>query len=72
VGTERTERTLPDCSKLFLGGRWVDPAQGMYYDNENPAKRETICRVAQASAADVDAAVRCAQQALEPGSPGRK
>jgi len=50
----------------------VDPAQGMYYDNENPAKRETICRVAQASAADVDAAVRCAQQALEPGSPGRK
>ena len=62
------QRTLPDCSKLFLGGRWVEPAQGTYYDNENPAKRETICRVAQASAEDVDAAVRCAQQALEPGS----
>lgn len=64
-----TERTIPDCSKLFLGGRWVEPAEGKYYTNENPARRESLGQVAIATEPDVDEAVRLARQALESDSP---
>ena len=49
---------------LFIGGRWVAPASGETFETINPATRAVLARVAQAGAADVDAAVRAAREAL--------
>ncbi len=51
---------------LFVGGRWIRPAGGEYFDTSNPANAHVLARVAQAGPADVDAAVAAAR-AAQPG-----
>jgi aldehyde dehydrogenase (NAD+) len=51
--------------ELFIGGRWVEPASGKYFDSINPATEKRIARVADAGKADVDAAVKAARRAYD-------
>ena len=53
--------------RLFIGGRFVDAADGRTFENQNPATGETIARVAEASHADVDRAVKAARAAFDSG-----
>jgi len=51
--------------KMFIGGAWIDAADGRTFDVETPAKRgQVIARVPRAGAADVDRAVKAAQAAF--------
>jgi aldehyde dehydrogenase (NAD+) len=50
--------------KLFIGGRFVEPTGGEYFDTVDPSTGKPLARVAQASDADVDAAVRAAREAF--------
>ncbi|MFM0054027.1 betaine-aldehyde dehydrogenase [Paraburkholderia phytofirmans] len=47
---------------LYIGGGYVDATSGETFDTLDPATGETLASVQQASAADVDRAVRSAQQ----------
>lgn len=49
---------------LFIGGKWVEPATAEWFDTINPATTVKLASVAQAGAADVDAAVAAARAAL--------
>jgi aldehyde dehydrogenase (NAD+) len=49
---------------LFIGGRWVEAESAERFETVNPATRQVLARVAQAGAADVDAAVRAAEAAF--------
>ncbi|CAN5670422.1 aldehyde dehydrogenase family protein [soil metagenome] len=51
---------------LFIGGEWREPVDGEYFDSINPANATPLAKIAQASAADVDAAVAAARAAFEP------
>ena len=51
---------------LFIGGDFVAPEKGKYFDTINPATEEKLSRVALASEADVDKAVAAARKALAP------
>jgi aldehyde dehydrogenase (NAD+) len=48
---------------LFINGEFVAPEKGRYFDTLNPATEEKLSRVAEASAADVDKAVKAARDA---------
>jgi aldehyde dehydrogenase (NAD+) len=48
---------------LFVGGRWVKAESGEDFETTNPATGEALARIAQAGAADVDAAVAAARKA---------
>lgn len=48
----------------FIGGEWRSPVDGVFFDSFDPATGEKIASVAQASAADVDAAVQAAREAF--------
>ncbi|REG49669.1 betaine aldehyde dehydrogenase [Paraburkholderia sp. BL6669N2] len=48
--------------RLYIGGVYVDATSGETFDTLDPATGETLASVQQASAADVDRAVRSAQQ----------
>ncbi len=50
---------------LFIGGEFVDPAEGGSFKTLNPATGEALSDISEASAADVDAAVRAARRAYE-------
>src|SRR5262249_27007560 len=52
-------------TKLFINNEFVDPQQGGTFDTFNPATGEVLAKVAAASSADVDRAVKAARQALE-------
>ncbi len=47
---------------LLIGGQRVAAASGRYFQTLNPATEALICEVAEADAADVDAAVRSARR----------
>jgi len=48
---------------LFINGEFVKPEKGKYFDTVNPATEEKLSRVADASRADVDKAVKAAREA---------
>jgi aldehyde dehydrogenase (NAD+) len=49
---------------LFIGGKFVAPSSGKYFDSINPANETKLAAIARANAADVDAAYRAAQKAF--------
>ncbi|MDJ0759198.1 MAG: aldehyde dehydrogenase family protein [Woeseiaceae bacterium] len=49
--------------ELFIDGEFVKPESGKYFETINPATEERLSRVAEASAADVDKAVKAARTA---------
>src|SRR5579862_7751410 len=52
---------------LFINNRFVDSSNQKTFPTINPATGEILCQVAEASAQDVDAAVKAARRALEAG-----
>src|ERR1700680_917117 len=48
----------------FINGAFQAPAPGEYFDTPDPSTGETLARVAQGSAADIDSAVKAARAAL--------
>jgi aldehyde dehydrogenase (NAD+) len=48
----------------FINGTWIEPSAGAYFDSADPSTGEKLARIAQGSAADVDAAVKAARAAF--------
>src|SRR4051812_22421915 len=51
--------------ELFIGGQFVAPAKGQYFDTINPASEKPLAQVGQADAQDVDRAVKAARRGFE-------
>ncbi|MBV8516607.1 MAG: aldehyde dehydrogenase family protein [Acidobacteria bacterium] len=51
--------------ELFIGGKFVEPHSGKYFETINPATEERLSEVAEADAEDVDRAVKEARRAYE-------
>src|SRR6266545_3602801 len=50
---------------LFIGGEFVEPKSGRYFESINPATEEPLAEVAEAGPEDVDLAVNAAREAHE-------
>ena len=48
----------------FIGGKFVEPLSGKYFDNVSPINNEVICSVPRSDAKDVDAALDAAHAAF--------
>jgi phenylacetaldehyde dehydrogenase len=53
--------------QLFIDGQWADAASGKTFETPNPATGETLARVAEGDAEDINRAVRAARRAFEDG-----
>jgi phenylacetaldehyde dehydrogenase len=53
--------------QLFINGQWADAASGKTFETPNPATGETLARVAEGDAEDVNRAVRAARKGFEEG-----
>ena len=49
---------------LYIDGKFTKPLKGKYFYTVNPANDEKICAVAEATAEDVDSAVKAARRAF--------
>ncbi|MFW6449308.1 MAG: aldehyde dehydrogenase family protein [Halobacteriota archaeon] len=49
----------------YIGGTWVEPDDGEYYDVIDPATEEVIASAATGTAADIDRAVEAASEAFD-------
>jgi aldehyde dehydrogenase len=47
----------------FIGGEWVAPAKGLYFENPTPVTGQTFCEVARSDEADVNKALDAAHAA---------
>ena len=49
----------------FIGGRWVAPVKGQYFDNISPITGKPVCQVARGTAEDIELALDAAHRAKE-------
>jgi aldehyde dehydrogenase len=49
----------------FIGGEWVPPVAGQYFDNTTPVTGKVFCQVARSQAADIELALDAAHKARE-------
>jgi aldehyde dehydrogenase len=49
----------------FIGGKWVAPVRGQYFDNISPVSGQVLCQVARSTAEDVELALDAAHKARE-------
>ena len=65
---ETVKVSVPERTRLWIGGRWVDPHSKRWFASVNPATEATLSQVAEADGHDVDAAVAAARKAFKPWS----
>ena len=61
---ETADPKLKSKYDLFIGGKFVPPKSGKYFESINPATEEVLAQIALAGQADVDAAYQAAQKAF--------
>jgi phenylacetaldehyde dehydrogenase len=63
----RVEDFIAAPRQLFINGQWVDAASGKTFETPNPATGDTLARVAEGDAEDINRAVGAARRAFESG-----
>jgi aldehyde dehydrogenase len=60
-------RTIPLRARYenFVGGKWVAPIKGGYFDNISPTTGQVICQIARSQAEDVERALDAAHAAAD-------
>ncbi|MEO5877130.1 MAG: aldehyde dehydrogenase [Streptosporangiaceae bacterium] len=64
-GTDGSVVTYAAQYENFIGGEWVAPVEGRYFDNPSPITGQTFTRVARSSAADIGLALDAAHAAAD-------
>jgi aldehyde dehydrogenase len=49
----------------FIGGKWVAPKSGKYFDNMSPVTGQAVCKIARSDAHDIEAALDAAHAAKD-------
>ncbi|MDE5455968.1 aldehyde dehydrogenase family protein [Bradyrhizobium sp. CSA112] len=49
----------------FIGGKWVAPRSGKYFDNASPVTGQVVCKIARSDAQDIEAALDAAHAAKD-------
>jgi aldehyde dehydrogenase len=49
----------------FIGGKWVAPVRGQYFDNVSPVNGKVVCTVARSTAEDIELALDAAHAAKD-------
>ena len=55
------------CYQMFIDGQWADASDGKTFDSYNPTTGEAWAEIPEATAADVDRAVKAAHRAFSEG-----
>lgn len=62
-GTDGSLMSFKDRYDNFIGGQWVPPAAGRYFDNPTPVTGQPFCAVARSDETDIEKALDAAHAA---------
>ena len=62
-GTEGSKVTFKSRYDNWIGGEWVAPVKGNYFENISPVNGKPFCEVAQSTAEDIEVALDAAHKA---------
>jgi aldehyde dehydrogenase len=62
-GTEGSVMTFESRYDNYIGGEWVAPTEGRYFENPTPVTGKTFCEVARSDEADIEKALDAAHAA---------
>ena len=62
-GTEGSVVSYDARYDNFIGGEWVAPVKGRYFENPSPVNGKTFCEIAQSTSEDIDLALDAAHKA---------
>lgn len=62
-GTANSEVSFKSRYENFIGGQWVAPVNGRYFENITPVTGEVICEIPRSDQADIDLALDAAHAA---------
>ncbi|MDO3336849.1 aldehyde dehydrogenase [Mycobacteroides abscessus subsp. abscessus] len=62
-GAQGSLMTFASRYENFIGGQWVPPGQGRYFENRTPVKGEVFCEIPRSGEADVEKALDAAHAA---------
>ena len=60
---QKSSINIKERCNLFIGGKFVKPSSGKYFDTINPATEERVSKIAYGNNIDIDLAVKSARNA---------
>ncbi|MEZ9231737.1 aldehyde dehydrogenase family protein [Vibrio amylolyticus] len=64
-GSDESVMSFHSQYNNYIGGEWVAPVEGKYFDNGSPVTGENFCKVARSTKADIDLALDAAHAARQ-------
>ena len=64
-GTDNAVISFKDRYQNFIGGQWVEPANGNYFDNISPVNGKVFCQIPRSDSADIELALDAAHNAKD-------
>jgi aldehyde dehydrogenase len=64
-GTEDAVMSFKPRYQNFIGGQWVEPQDGQYFDNLSPVNGKKICEIPQSNEKDIELALDAAHKAKD-------
>jgi len=64
-GSEGSLLTFKTKYENFIGGQWVAPVKGVYFDNTTPVTGEVFCQIPRSTNEDIELALDAAHAAKE-------
>ncbi len=58
-------KLIRDKFDNFIGGKWVAPVKGQYFENPSPVTGKRLCQVARSTAEDIELALDAAHKAKD-------
>ena len=56
---------IRDSYDNYIGGKWVVPVKGAYFDNVSPVTGQVVCKIARGTAEDIELALDAAHAAKD-------
>ncbi len=64
-GTEDSLMSFKPRYQNFIGGQWLEPANGNYFDNISPVNGKVFCQIPRSDSADIELALDAAHKAKD-------
>ncbi|MDO6620977.1 aldehyde dehydrogenase family protein [Shewanella sp. 6_MG-2023] len=62
-GEAGSEMSYKSVYQNFIGGQWVEPVNGKYFDNISPVNGQVFCKIPRSDAQDIELALDAAHKA---------
>ncbi|MDO6641935.1 aldehyde dehydrogenase family protein [Shewanella sp. 10N.286.51.B2] len=62
-GEAGSEMSYKSVYQNFIGGQWVEPVNGKYFDNISPVNGQVFCKIPRSDAQDIELALNAAHKA---------